>query len=233
MTYSVLYVVYVVYVVSVCEYVYLDQTYIIYRIPLGICICVDRRSGMAKSTSKNAKRGTFEIGEGSQFAKPCTRAVAEAFAPFSVLLSRAQNTWGQRLLECAPPPYVARYRDLVSEMDYAMQASDAKTVGEIAGKLCKALPIMHRAALDAGHRPGSSDIVTMEVDGQVYAFVVTGDLGLIRREHPDWVVYSMRDAVYAMRGRLEEVMQEAAKHFADVKIVNIKRREIGADEIPF
>jgi hypothetical protein len=118
-------------------------------------------------------------------------------------------------------------------MDSAMQASDAKTVGEIAGKLCKALPIMHRAALDAGHRPGSSDIVTMEVDGTIYCFVVRGDLGLIRRENPNWVVYSMRDAVYAMRGRLEEVMQEAAKHFEDVKIVNIRREKIVADEIPF
>lgn len=187
---------------------------------------------MAKLNSKKARRGTFEIGEGSQFAKPCSKAVVEAFAPFSVLLSRAQNTWGQRLLECAPPPYVARYRELVSEMDYAMQSSDAKTVGEIAGKLCKALPIMHRAAIDAGHSPASSDIVTMVVDGQVYAFVVRGDLGLIRGDHPDWVVYSMQDAVYAMRGRLEEVLQEAAKHFAGVKIVNI-RREIVADEIPF
>tara|TARA_R110000796_G_scaffold164902_1_gene281759 strand:- start:48 stop:470 length:423 start_codon:yes stop_codon:yes gene_type:complete len=140
------------------------------------------------------------------------------------------------LLECAPPQYVVRYRELVSEMDYAMQASDAKTVGEIAGKLCKALPIMHRAALDAGHRPASSDIVTMEVDETIYCFVVRGDLGLIRRDirrdHPDWVVYSMRDAVYAMRGRLEEVMQEAAKHYAGVKIVNV-RREIVTDEIPF
>ena len=192
-----------------------------------------RATKSAAAKTAMAQRGTFEVGEGSQFAKPCTRAVAEAFAPFSVLLSRAQNTWGQRLLECAPPQYVARYRELVSEMDYAMQASDAKTVGEIAGKLCKALPIMHRAALDAGHRPSSSDIVTMEVDGQIYAFVLTGDLGLIRRDHPDWVVYSMRDAVYAMRGRLEEVMQETAKHFADVKIVNIRREKIVADEIPF
>ena len=72
----------------------------------------------------------------------------------------------------------------------------------------------------------------MEVDGQVYGFVLRGDLGLIRGEHPDWVVYSMRDAVYAMRGRLDEVMQEAAKHYADVKIVNISRVKV-ADEIPF
>lgn len=191
-----------------------------------------RATKSAAAKTAMARRGTFEIGEGSQFAKPCSRAVAEAFAPFSVLLSRAQNTWGQRLLECAPPQYVARYRELVSEMDYAMQASDAKTVGEIAGKLCKALPIMHNAALAAGHSPVSSDIVTMVVDGQVYAFVLRGDLGLIRKKHPDWVVYSMQDAVYAMRGRLEEVLQEAANHFADVKIVNI-RREIVADEIPF
>ena len=195
-----------------------------------------RATKSAAAKTAMAQKGTFEVGGNSQFAKPCTRAVAEAFAPFSVLLSRAQNTWGQRLLECAPPTYVARYRELVSEMDYAMQASDAKTVGEIAGKLCKALPIMHRAALDAGHTPGSSDIVTMEVDGTIYCFVVRGDLGLIRRDirrdHPDWVVYSMRDAVYAMRGRLEEVMQEAAKHYADVKILNIRRVKV-ADEIPF
>ena len=136
------------------------------------------------------------------------------------------------MLECTPPHYVARYRELVSDMDFAMQAEDAKSVGEIASKLCKALPMMHKAALDAGHSPISSDIVTMVVDGQVYAFVLRGDLGAIRREHSDWVVYSMKDAVYALRGRLEEVMQEAAKHFADVKIVNI-RREIVADEIPF
>ena len=179
-----------------------------------------------------AQKGTFEVGGNSQFAKPCSRAVAEAFAPFSVLLDRAQRTWGQRLLECTPPHYVARYRELVSDMDFAMQAEDAKSVGEIASKLCKALPMMHRAAIDAGHSPISSDIVTMEVDGTVYGFVLRGDLGLIRREHPDWVVYSMNDAVYALRGRLEEVMQEAAKHFSDVKIVNV-RREIVADEIPF
>jgi len=179
-----------------------------------------------------AERGTFKVGGNSDYGKPYTAAVSKAVTPFNEMLKRAQMTWGQRLLECVPPSHAARYASLVADLDEAMIAEDAKAVADIAGTLCKGLPIMHKAAIDAGHRPASSDVVTLDVDGVVYAFVLRGDIGLVRRSNPGWVVYHISDAVYALRGRTEAVMQEAAKHFVDVKISNVSR-EIIDDEIVF
>ena len=177
-----------------------------------------------------AERGTFKPDGNSSYGKPYTAAVSAAVTPFNEQLKRAQIVWGQRLLKCVPPSYAASYAQLVADMDKAMMVDDAKTTAQIAGRLCKALAVMHKSAIDAGHKPDDRDIVTALVDGQVYAFVLRGDLGLIRREHPDWVVYAIEDAVYSMRGRLGEIMQETARHFENVVIRDV-RREIVDDEI--
>ena len=189
-----------------------------------------RRSDAAKKAM--AERGKFKPEANSDYGKPYSAAVSKAVTPFNEMLQRAQRTWGQRLLECVPPSHAARYASLIADLDEAMIADDAKIVANIAGTLCKGLPIMHKAAIDAGHKPAASDVVTMVVDGVVYAFVLRGDLGLVRKQNPDWVVYHMADAVYALRGHTEALVQEAAKHFANVKISNVSR-EIVDDDIVF
>jgi len=188
------------------------------------------RSTAAKKAM--AERGTFKVGGNSDYGKPYTKAVSMAVEPFSQMLKRAQQTWGQRLLECVPPAYAARYASLVADLDEAMIAEDAKATADIADKLCKAIPILHKAALDAGHNPASSDVVTTVLDDVVYAFVVRGDIGLVRRQNPTWVVYALSDAALAFRGRVEDMMQEAAKHFPNVK-VSEGSRDIVDDAIEF
>lgn len=179
-----------------------------------------------------AERGKFKPNANTDYGKPYSRAVSAAVEPFNQMLKRAQQTWGQRLLECVPPAYAARYVSLLEDLHEAMIAEDAKATADIADRLCKAIPIMHKAALNAGHNPASSDVVTTVLDDVVYAFVVRGDIGLVRKQNPTWVVYALSDAALAFKGRVEDMMQEAAKHFPNVKVKE-GTREIVDDVIEF
>ena len=176
-----------------------------------------------------AERGTFKVGANTDYGKPYSRAVSAAVAPFNAQLKRAQAVWGQRLLECVTPPTAALYGQLVADLDEAMIADDAQAVAGLSERLCKGLAIMHQQAINAGHKPASRDVALAVVDGQTYAFVLHGDLGLIRREHPDWIVYHIEDAIHALRGQFEEMIQAAAKHFPNAKVERIARDIVDDD----
>jgi len=179
-----------------------------------------------------AERGTFKVGTNTDYGKPYSRAVSAAVAPFNAQLKRAQAVWGQRLLECVTPSTAALYGKLVADLDEAMIADDAQAVAGLSERLCNGLALMHRQAISSGHKPASRDLALAVVDGKTYAFVLHGDLGAIRREHPDWIVWHIEDAVHAMRGRFEELIPAAAKHFPNARVVDV-RREIVDDEIDF
>jgi polar amino acid transport system substrate-binding protein len=66
-------------------------------------------------------------------------------------------------------------------------------------------------------------------DKDMFTFVLHGDLGLIRREHPDWIVYHIEDAIHALRGQFEEMIQAAAKHFPNAKVERITRDIVDDD----
>lgn len=184
------------------------------------------------SAKAMADRGKFKPASNTDYGEPYSAQVIAATAPFNAMLARANQTWGFRLLECVPPAYAARYRSLVESLDVAMQANDVPACVEYATSLCKALPALHKAALDAGHRPDAADIALTEIDGQVYAFVLHGDLSLIRKAHPDWIVYALSDAALALRGSFEDIVQTVAKHFPNARVSNT-RREIVEDVIEF
>lgn len=193
------------------------------------------RTSKPKSTAAKkamANRGTFTPETNTDYGKPYSRAVSAAVAPFNATLKRCQAVWGQRLLECVTPSTAALYGKLVADLDEAMLAEDAAAVAGLSERLCKGLSVMHQQALAAGHKPASSDVALAVVDGKTYAFVLHGDLTLIRREHPSWIVYHIEDAVHALRGRFEEYMQEAAKHFPNARVERVSR-EIVDDEINF
>jgi len=179
-----------------------------------------------------AERGTFRVETNTDYGKPYSRAVSAAVAPFNAQLKRAQAVWGQRLTECVPPATAALYGKLVDDLDEAMIAEDAQAVAGLSERLCRGLALMHRQAVDAGYKPAHSDAAVAVVDGVTYAFLLAGDLRLFRKQHPDWIVYAIEDAIHMMRGRTEELMQAAVKHFPNARIVDV-RREIADDEINF
>lgn len=176
-----------------------------------------------------AERGTFKVEANTDYGKPYSRAVSAAVAPFNATLKRCQAVWGQRLLDCVTPNTAALYGQLVADLDEAMIADDATAVAGLSERLCKGLTIMHQQAINAGHKPASRDVALAVVDGKTYAFVLRGDLGLIRREHPDWIVYHIEDAIHALRGQFEEMIQAAAKHFPNAKVERITRDIVDDD----
>lgn len=176
-----------------------------------------------------AERGTFKFEANTDYGKPYSRAVSAAVAPFNATLKRCQAVWGQRLMDCVTPTTAALYGQLVADLDEAMIADDAQAVAGLSERLCKGLTIMHQQAINAGHKPASRDVALAVVDGQTYAFVLHGDLGLIRREHPDWIVYHIEDAIHALRGQFEEMIQAAAKHFPNAKVERITRDIVDDD----
>ena len=191
---------------------------------------VKPKSAAAKKAM--AERGTFKVEANTDYGQPYSGAVSAAVAPFNATLKRCQAVWGQRLLECVTPPTAALYAQLVADLDEAMIADDAAAVAAVSERLCNGLTVMHQQAINAGHKPASRDVALAVVDGKTYAFVLHGDLGMIRREHPDWIVYHIEDAIHALRGQFEEMIQAAAKHFPNAKVERISR-EIVDDAIIF
>lgn len=176
-----------------------------------------------------AERGTFKVEANTDYGQPYSRAVSAAVAPFNATLKRCQAVWGQRLLDCVTPTTAALYGQLVADLDEAMIADDAQAVAAVSERLCNGLTIMHQQAINAGHKPASRDVALAVVDGKTYAFVLHGDLALMRREHPDWIVYHIEDAIHALRGQFEEMIQAAAKHFPNAKVERITRDIVDDD----
>ena len=105
-----------------------------------------------KAKAAMANRGTFES-KHTNYGKPIHYKVAAAVEPFSFASAAAAKVWGDTLVDCVPPAYALRYRELRGDLEAAMVAEDYKLCVELATSLIKALKMMNVKARQDGHEP--------------------------------------------------------------------------------
>lgn len=182
-----------------------------------------------KAKAAMANRGTFES-KHTNYGKPIHYKVAAAVEPFSFASAAAAKVWGDTLVDCVPPAYALRYRELKGELDAAMVAEDYTLCVELATSLIKALKVMNVKARQDGHEPPKVDGHIAEFKGKTYCFLASGDLTAVRRKYPTWAVYHISEVCAVMSVRTDEMMAAVTKEFAGAKVVEVRAFD---DEINF
>jgi len=182
-----------------------------------------------KAKAAMANRGTFES-KHTNYGKPIHYKVAAAVEPFSFASAAAAKVWGDTLVDCVPPAYALRYRELRGNLEAAMVAEDYKLCVELATSLIKALKVMNVKARRDGHEPPKVDGHIAEFKGKTYCFLASGDLAAVRRKYPTWAVYHISEVCAVMSVRTDEMMAAVTKEFAGAKVVEVR---VFDDEINF
>ena len=185
------------------------------------------KSDKAKEAMTN--RGTFES-KHTDYGKPIHYKVAAAVEPFSFASAAAAKVWGDTLVDCVPPAYALRYRELRGQLEAAMVAEDYTLCVELATSLIKALKVMNVKARQDGHEPPKVDGHIAEFKGKTYCFLAGGDLAAVRRKYPTWAVYHISEVCAVMSVRTDEMMAAVTKEFAGAKVVEVRAFD---DEINF
>jgi hypothetical protein len=182
-----------------------------------------------KAKEAMANRGTFES-KHTNYGKPIHYKVAAAVEPFSFASAAAAKVWGDTLVDCVPPAYALRYRELRGQLEAAMVAEDYTLCVELATSLIKALKVMNVKARRDGHEPPKVDGHIAEFKGKTYCFLASGDLAAVRRKYPTWAVYHISEVCAVMSVRTDEMMAAVTKEFAGAKVVEVR---VFDDEINF
>lgn len=182
-----------------------------------------------KAKEAMANRGTFES-KHTNYGKPIHYKVAAAVEPFSFASAAAAKVWGDTLVDCVPPAYALRYRELRGNLEAAMVAEDYKLCVELATSLIKALKMMNVKARRDGHEPPKVDGHIADFKGKTYCFLASGDLAAVRRKYPTWAVYHISEVCAVMSVRTDEMMAAVTKEFAGAKVVEVR---VFDDEINF
>jgi len=185
------------------------------------------KSGKAKEAMAN--RGTFDS-KHTNYGKPIHYKVAAAVEPFSFASAAAAKVWGDTLVDCVPPAYALRYRELRGNLEAAMVAEDYALCVELATSMIKALKVMNVKARQDGHEPPKVDGHIAEFKGKTYCFLASGDLATVRRKYPTWAVYHISEVCAVMSVRTDEMMAAVTKEFAGAKVVEVRAFD---DEINF
>ena len=185
------------------------------------------KSDKAKEAMTN--RGTFES-KHTDYGKPIHYKVAAAVEPFSFASAAAAKVWGDTLVDCVPPAYALRYRELRGQLEAAMVAEDYTLCVELATSLIKALKVMNVKARQDGHEPPKVGGHIAELKGKTYCFLASGDLAAVRRKYPTWAVYHISEVCAVMSVRTDEMMAAVTKEFAGAKVVEVRAFD---DEINF
>lgn len=168
-------------------------------------------------------------------------AVLGAVAPLQRVAESTKAKWGDRLPKLVPPALSARFAQVYDDLHEQMMEGNAVKVHEIAARLITAWGVMEKAAMDAGHRPidGRTGFV-VDIEGRrtVCICAPCADVVGIKRDNPDWVVYSADNAARIIaRDFSDEFIATALDSFPDAKVTRVKsrselERELN-DEIPF
>jgi hypothetical protein len=134
------------------------------------------------------------------------------------------------LVECVPPAYALRFRELKDDLDAAMLADNHTLCAELATSLIKALKVMNEKARADGFKPPQVDGHIAEWGGKIYCFLAAGDVGAVRSARPSWAVYHLSDVCAVLSAHTDEMMAAVTNEFPAAKIVNVK---IYDDEILF
>lgn len=168
-----------------------------------------------------AERGSFKVGSNSSYDKPYSHLVSAAVAPYVRASAASVSVWGDTLAGCVPPAFAVRYQQLKNELDGQMIAEDHAATQATAASLCKALQVMDTTARAAGHVPPVIDGHMVQHGDKVFAFLVSGDLGAVRRLHPLWSVYHLSDVCAVLSGRLDDTLANVVNSFPNARIVGI------------
>ena len=168
-------------------------------------------------------------------------AVMGAVAPLQRVAERTKGKWGDRLPKLVSPALSARFAQVYDDLHEQMMEGNAVKVHEIAARLITAWGVMEKAAMDAGHRPidGRTGFV-VDIEGRRTVCICEPDADVagIKRDNPDWVVYSADNAARIIaRDFSEEFIATALDSFPGAKVTRVKsrtelERELD-DEIPF
>lgn len=182
-----------------------------------------------KAKEAMANRGTFDS-KHTDYGKPIHYKVAAAVEPFSFASAAAARVWGDTLVDCVPPAYALRYRELRGQLEAAMVAEDYTLCVELATSLIKALKVMNLKAREDEHEPPKVDGHIAEWGGKMYCFLASGDPVAVRRRYPSWAVYHISEVCAVMSVRTDEMMAAVTKEFAGAKVVEVR---VFDDEINF
>ncbi len=168
-------------------------------------------------------------------------AVMGAIAPLQRVAEKTKARWGDRLPKLVSPALAARFAQVYDDLHEQMVKGDAVKVHEIAARLITAWGVMEKAATDAGHRPmdGRAGFV-VDIEGRrtVCICAPDADVAGIKRDNPEWVVYSADNAARIIaRDFSEEFITAALDSFPGAKVTRVKsqselEKELN-DEIPF
>ncbi len=188
---------------------------------------------MAKKTDKAkaamANRGTFDS-KHTDHAKPIHYKVAAAVEPFTFASAAASKVWGDTLVNCVPPAYALRYRELRGDLEAAMVAEDHARCVELATSLIKALKMMNIKARQDGHEPPKVDGHICEWGEKIYCFLASGDLSAVRRANPNWTVYHISDVCAVLSALTDDLVAPVVNEFPNAKITAVRLYD---DEINF
>ena len=134
------------------------------------------------------------------------------------------------MIDCVPPAYALRYRELKGDLNVAMVAEDYTLCVELATSLIKALKMMNVKARQDGFEPPEIDGHICEWGGKIYCFLASGDLAQMRRERPDWAVYHITDVCAVISAYTSEMMAAVVNEFPKAKITKVRLYD---DEINF
>ena len=188
----------------------------------------------AKAQQALRNKGTFKV-EGE--TKVISPAVIGQLEPLDRVAREKTAKWGDSLPGLVPPDLAGRFRAAYDALDDAVMADDVVGSHKIATQLMRAWDVLEKAAMDAGHRPPVGAGYAVDVDGVIVAFTQGADVGILRRERPDWIVYHFEDAARLLRHQANEIHDAAMRAFPNARVVAVRPKsaleELLDDEIPF
>ena len=182
-----------------------------------------------KAKAAMANRGTFDS-KHTDHAKPIHYKVAAAVEPFTFASAAASKVWGDTLVDCVPPAYALRYRELRGDLEAAMVAEDHARCVELATSLIKALKMMNIKARQDGHEPPKVDGHICQWGEKIYCLLASGDISAVRRANPSWVVYAISDVCAVLNALTDDLVAPVVNEFPKAKITAVRLYD---DEINF
>jgi hypothetical protein len=176
------------------------------------------------------ERGTFKR---EAEAETYSRLVYAAVVPYVAADKRSASVWGDTLVECVPPAFAVRYRELKDELDVAMRAGEHVEAQTLAQSLIKALEVMDAKARADGHQPPVVDGYLCKHGDSVYCFLASGSLREVRSAHPGWLVYHVSDVCAVLAGKFADMMAEVANNFPDARVMKFTATTPIEDDIDF
>lgn len=175
-----------------------------------------KRKPPAAGKGKRKPKG-FDASSDEQ-TKVYTKQVVAATRGFNQVYAQMIARWGDTFWQYVPAEWAQRYAELLEELHAAMEADDAPTAAAVSERMKKALQMMNQRAVEVGGTALPEWCRCVERDGTVFAFIDGGDRTAFRREHPDWVVYSLDEVACVLAASVDKMVRKVVDEFPAAKI---------------